>query len=817
MSKELLFLFNEKKIKIITTKKLNLQTRLIFAIKEYPMNPILIIGSNLLFPEGWLEMLINDHKLHPDEIISSSIQYYFGKNAIINEFSEGYKGYLFGTFNHISNMIFNFAIINTELGGTLYPPGIFKNKYFFDEKLFSQISNESDEFWQSCFIIIENKILRQSSKIYDYTKYLINNKTIVNKKHILERIKKKFFKFFPNFYNIIEFRQKKIIVSLTSYYKRFGYLENVLKSIKKQILLPYKILLVLYEEDFKKYKLNLNGVEIIKVNKDIKPHKKYYYSMIKYRDYAIITLDDDIYYSSDTILSLYESYINHPNVISGRRTHLIKYKSSLQIEKYTKWLFEQNLTKNSSYDLFITTGAGALYPPDILNIEEKYMNLINEIITTDDIALKYYEIKKGIESIWVPNNFMLGYKIKTNSSKEKDTPLYFSNILINDININKLNIDINNIIITNYCIQYKNIKTGLLIYLFNINNIKFDKENKTNFEIDAYSFCPIDEKIKFKILFNESVIANCNFINNFSLISKNLKILKTKAILRATCSIKKKINKLNDFFFPIAQSNNELYINILNKRNYISLIFKDFYCINSLKCTMIALSYKNLKKGYKIIIHIYNKDYICKLRNKINYLNNNIPIISYFSCIKTFNNNNLSNDDYIGGIKFASYIKSINLNNYIPNQFIINKIYIEKLQNISLILIKGHLLDNLKRDINNLTIFVTYPEFNLECSLNNSSKYIQSNIYCYTNNKFTGEILIENQIIYNKDFSENLIIISELTLIQNYEILNYVKIKDCTFLEILIKIINNLNQKIYYIILFLLLLLKLHKKKGFEN
>ena len=231
---------------------------------------------------------------------------------------------------------------------------------------------------------------------------------------------------------------------------------------------------------------------------------------------------------------------------------------------------------------------------------------------------------------------------------------------------------------------------------------------------------------------------------------------------------------------------------------------------------MIALSYKNLKKGYKIIIHIYNKDYICELRNKINYLNNNIPIISHFSCIKTFNNNNLSNDDYIGGIKFANHIKSINLNNNIPNQFIINKIYIEKLQNISLILIKGHLLDNLKKNINNLTIFVTYPEFNLECNLYKSSKYIQSNIYCYTNNKFTGEILIENQIIYNKDFSENLIIINELTLIQNYEILNYVKIKDYTFIEILIKIINNLNQKIYYIILFLLLLLKLHEKKEFE-
>ena len=537
--------------------------------------------------------------------------------------------------------------------------------------------------------------------------------------------------------------------------------------------------------------------------------------MIKYRDYAIITVDDDIYYSSDTILSLYESYINHPNVISGRRTHILQYKSNLLINKYSTWLYEQTFIKNSSYDLFITTGAGALYPPDILNIDEKYMDLIKEIITTDDIALKHYEINKGIESIWVPNNLMLGYKIKANGSKVKDIPLYYSNtVFINDKNINKVNININNIVITNYCIQYKNIKTGLLIYLFNINNIKFDKQNTTNFEIDAYSFCPIDEKIKFKILFNESVIAKCNFFNDFSLISKNLKIFKTKTILRASCSIKNKINKLDDFFFPIAQSNNGLFIDILNKRNYISLIFKDFYCINSFKCTMVALSYKNLKKGYKINIHIYDNDYLCKLRNEINYLNNNIPIISNFSCVKKFNNS-LNNNDYIGGIKFASYIKNINLNNNIPNQFIINKIYIEKLEKKSLILIKGRLLDSLEKNIKNLTIYVTYPEINLECILKHSSKYIQANIYCFTKYKFTGEILIENQIIYNQDFSESLILINELTLIQNYEILDYVEIKECTFIEVFIKIINNLNQKIYYIILFLLLLLKLqrHLKK----
>jgi len=78
-------------------------------------------------------------------------------------------------------MVFNFAIINTDLGGTLYPSNFFNNNIFYDSKLFLNITKDSDEFWQSCFIMIENKILRQSSKIYDYTKFIINDSHIKKK------------------------------------------------------------------------------------------------------------------------------------------------------------------------------------------------------------------------------------------------------------------------------------------------------------------------------------------------------------------------------------------------------------------------------------------------------------------------------------------------------------------------------------------------------------------------------------------------------------------------------------------------------------
>ena len=204
---ELLLLFNMNKIRVIVlNNEFNLQSGLILSINEYPLNPILLVSSNIFFPEGWLDMIIKDHKKYPNDIIACSIQYYFGKNLTIKEFSEGFKGKNFGTYNHISNMVFNFAIVNSDLGGTLYPSKIFKNRKFYNNALFLKISKESDEFWQSCFIILEDKILRQSSKIYDYTQFLIINKNLIEKKIVIEKIKKKFIKYFPNFQKQVELR-----------------------------------------------------------------------------------------------------------------------------------------------------------------------------------------------------------------------------------------------------------------------------------------------------------------------------------------------------------------------------------------------------------------------------------------------------------------------------------------------------------------------------------------------------------------------------------------------------------------------------------
>jgi hypothetical protein len=362
-------------------------------------------------------------------------------------------------------MIFNFALINTDLGGTLYPKNFFKNETFFNDELFLKITNDSDEFWQSCFIMIENKTLRQSSKIYDYTKYVISNNSNINyrKKFFFEIIKSSFIEYFPTFKNIIINRQKKIIISFTSYQKRFILIPIVLKSLYQQTFPINNIVLTLTEEDKMYFNLNISNIDIITIKDNLKCHTKYYYAMQKYRDYAIMTIDDDIFYANDTFESLYYSYLENPNIISGRRSHYMTYRINGELERYSKWKCEQNSIKEPDFNNFLTGVGGILYPPDILNINENYLPIINETITTDDITLKYFATQKGIPHKWVENNHFQGIQgiIPPNAIN----PLLLINYKNNEKNIKKIDISINHKILNNLCVPYKNIKTGLTIFL----------------------------------------------------------------------------------------------------------------------------------------------------------------------------------------------------------------------------------------------------------------------------------------------------------------------------------------------------------------
>jgi hypothetical protein len=206
----------------------------------------------------------------------------------------------------------------------------------------------------------------------------------------------------------------KIIVSLTSYYKRLNTIYNVLDSILSGNLVPDKIVLTLYYKDadfISKYiydYLTKNKIILIIVNIDIKPHKKYFYVMQKYLYDIIITIDDDIIYENNTVELLYKSYLKYPNEISARRVHLIKYDQNGLSLPYKKWIKQYKSIKTPSFDLLATTGAGTLFPPNILKINYSLIYDIFNCITSDDLFLKFIENKLKLKIVWVENNKLMG-------------------------------------------------------------------------------------------------------------------------------------------------------------------------------------------------------------------------------------------------------------------------------------------------------------------------------------------------------------------------------------------------------------------------
>ena len=142
--------------------------------------------------------------------------------------------------------------------------------------------------------------------------------------------------------------------------------------------------------------------------------------MKKYRDYAIITIDDDIIYTNDLIESLYNSYLKNPNCIHARCVHKISIKNN-KILPYDKWLKEYTFEINPSFNLFPVSKGGILFPPNILNISDENLKEISKFPLYEDIYIKYLSKERNIKIVWVPNDFCYGLKQLKNNITRKES------------------------------------------------------------------------------------------------------------------------------------------------------------------------------------------------------------------------------------------------------------------------------------------------------------------------------------------------------------------------------------------------------------
>lgn len=188
---------------------------------------------------------------------------------------------------------------------------------------------------------------------------------------------------------------KELIVSLTSYPKRFNILPLTIQSLLNQSVKPDRIILWLYKGDYKLLpstvkNLEKFGLQILLIDEDWKSYKKIIPSLLQFPDAFIVTCDDDVLYKPTVVEELVEGYKANGGVIA-HRAHIIQFDNKGNLLPYLKWQEKtppHNFIETNSPLVFSTGVGGVLYPPNCLHESvidiEKAMELCP---TADDIWL----------------------------------------------------------------------------------------------------------------------------------------------------------------------------------------------------------------------------------------------------------------------------------------------------------------------------------------------------------------------------------------------------------------------------------------------
>jgi len=314
--------------------------KLIPTLKKYPNNPILICDDDTIRKQWWIEMFLEDHKKYPNDIIFGA-----SKQYLTPEYKwESYK-YLYiktkaGRLNAIKNIIVNTGRPMNGFGGTLYPKNTFMDKRFFDEDLFMKLSPSSDESWQWCFNIIENRTIRQSSIIYDYSKDIIRDSQVTSlykendKKYNL--ILKNLINEFPDFKRKLDKRfkltnYKYCLCTILNDNFVIGF-ETMLYSFYRNNNWFNGDILVIHDDNYSVLSneskkgilskfpnikfLKIDTLKYSKVNMDFIP-KKFIPALIKFEIFGLTDYDKVFYIDSDTLVlsNINELFNNNDDLI----------------------------------------------------------------------------------------------------------------------------------------------------------------------------------------------------------------------------------------------------------------------------------------------------------------------------------------------------------------------------------------------------------------------------------------------------------------------------------------------------------------------
>lgn len=210
-----------------------------------------------------------------------------------------------------------------------------------------------------------------------------------------------------------EKRNRKIIISLTSYPQRLNIVHLAIESLLNQTKKPDKIILWLKKEEINKRKIPITllrlqerGLQIKLVNENLRSYAKLIYAIKEFSNQIIITIDDDVIYPRNFIEKLYKRHLEYPNCIIAYRCSIIKKESSNKLAPYKTWSPAINVYK-PSFKFFFTGMGGVLYPPNSLHRDITNSNLFLTLCPLgDDIWFNAMSLLNKTKVMPVYKNFI---------------------------------------------------------------------------------------------------------------------------------------------------------------------------------------------------------------------------------------------------------------------------------------------------------------------------------------------------------------------------------------------------------------------------
>lgn len=203
----------------------------------------------------------------------------------------------------------------------------------------------------------------------------------------------------------------RLIVSLTTFPARIHKVGQVIETMLRQTHRPDKIILWLSKEQFRSLsvlpqdllQLQERGLEIQLRDGDLRSHKKYYYALTEYPDDFLVTIDDDIYYTTHLLEYLWEKHLEVPQAVVANYTHNRRYDATGALLPYMQW---ENNAKAGEH-LFLCSGGGTLFPPHCLYPEATRIDLAQRLCPqADDIWLNTMVQLAGTPLVHTPYHYI---------------------------------------------------------------------------------------------------------------------------------------------------------------------------------------------------------------------------------------------------------------------------------------------------------------------------------------------------------------------------------------------------------------------------